>query len=130
MTAIDENLGSSPPSSEPRSPLDESSPPWERAIATVSGAVLAVCISGPLYVRQVPLSAGGPRLDDTQVWVMKVTVMIFASWSAIQCLRRSERQGAMAAIFTSTMWVLVASYLWAKLCVALDSGFWTLFRQW
>ena len=85
------------------------------AIATVSGAVVAALISSWLYVVHAPMRFGGPRIIDSQWWEIKVTMMILGSWSAIRCLRRSTGRGAMKAVLMTSMWVLVASYLYVKL---------------
>lgn len=87
--------------------------PALRALAVAATASLVAWITCILMVHATPLRLGDPRMQAHELRVVKVVMMLIASWSAVRCLRRSASGGTGAAFVNSATCGLLASYLFA-----------------
>ena len=87
--------------------------PALRALAVAATASVVAWITCAMVVRATPHLLCGPRMQEGEYYIMKLMMMLIASWSAVRCLRRSARGGTGAAFVNAVTCGLLASFMFA-----------------
>lgn len=87
--------------------------PVLRALAVAATASLVAWVTYILMMYATPVRFGGPRMQAYEYCMMKVVMMLIASWSAVRCLRRSASGGTGAAFVNAVTCGLLASFLFS-----------------